>query len=257
MSQSGISQPRSSSGIAADSKQNHALRFNSGAIAYRGQFPWQAAIVIDDSSFCGGALISNYWVLTAAHCRGNTYYVRLGANRLDIQEYGSLDVTGRYMETYPGYNPTLLLNDIAVIRLSQCVQFTSYIAPARLPNRLQQSETFAGETLRVSGWGIISDSGSGVSPDLAYSDIIGITNYDCTRFYGKAITPSKLCATAFNDDTTCHGDAGGPLVFFDRGGYYILVGIVSFGSKSGCQFGNPVAFSRVTSFLTWIKPYAI
>lgn len=52
------------------------------------------------------------------------------------------------------------------------------------------------------------------------------------------------------------GDDGGPVVFLDTTGDYIIVGIVSFGSKSGCQFGNPVAFTRVTSFLTWIQPYA-
>jgi secreted trypsin-like serine protease len=45
------------------------LQIVNGINAYRGQFPWQAAIAVDDSSFCSGSVISNYWVLTAAHCR--------------------------------------------------------------------------------------------------------------------------------------------------------------------------------------------
>ena len=47
-------------------EQDH--RVTNGQDAYRGQFPWQAALSIDGRSFCGGSLISNQWVLTAAHC---------------------------------------------------------------------------------------------------------------------------------------------------------------------------------------------
>jgi len=43
-------------------------RITNGSPAIRGQFPWQVALVINGASFCGGSLISNRWVLTAAHC---------------------------------------------------------------------------------------------------------------------------------------------------------------------------------------------
>jgi hypothetical protein len=56
--------------------------------------------------------------------RGRTYYVRLGANRLDIRESGSLDVTSRYNIVHRDYNPTLLTNDIALIELPQYVWFS-------------------------------------------------------------------------------------------------------------------------------------
>jgi secreted trypsin-like serine protease len=45
-----------------------ASRITNGNTAARGQFPWQAALVIDGAYFCGGSLISSLWVLTAAHC---------------------------------------------------------------------------------------------------------------------------------------------------------------------------------------------
>ena len=45
-----------------------ANRITNGNPANRGQFPWQAALIIDNNYFCGGSLISNLWVLTAAHC---------------------------------------------------------------------------------------------------------------------------------------------------------------------------------------------
>ena len=43
-------------------------RITGGQTASRGQFPWQVALIIDNAYFCGGSLISNLWVLTAAHC---------------------------------------------------------------------------------------------------------------------------------------------------------------------------------------------
>jgi secreted trypsin-like serine protease len=45
-----------------------ANRITGGSFAARGQFPWQVALIIDVSFFCGGSLISSLWVLTAAHC---------------------------------------------------------------------------------------------------------------------------------------------------------------------------------------------
>jgi hypothetical protein len=56
--------------------------------------------------------------------RGSTYYVRLGATRLDITEYESVDVTSRYINVHYDYSSSLLTNDIAVINLNQYVQFT-------------------------------------------------------------------------------------------------------------------------------------
>lgn len=47
---------------------NSDLRITNGYIAKRGQFPWQVALIVSESSFCGGSLISSQWILTAAHC---------------------------------------------------------------------------------------------------------------------------------------------------------------------------------------------
>jgi secreted trypsin-like serine protease len=49
------------------------------------------------------------------------------------------------------------------------------------------------------------------------------------------------------------GDSGGPLVYQQTDGAFTQVGIVSFGSAAGCQLGYPAAFTRVTSYLSWIS----
>ena len=49
--------------------KEQANRITGGSTAARGQFPWQVALIIDSGSFCGGSLISDRWVLTAAHCK--------------------------------------------------------------------------------------------------------------------------------------------------------------------------------------------
>ena len=49
------------------------------------------------------------------------------------------------------------------------------------------------------------------------------------------------------------GDSGGPLIFLESDGIYTQVGIVSFGAAAGCTLGYPAAFTRVTSYLSWIS----
>ncbi|XP_023726958.1 brachyurin-like, partial [Cryptotermes secundus] len=100
-------------------------RITGGISAERGQFPWQVGLIIGGSSFCGGSLISERWVLTAAHCAGNSYEVRLGATRLDIDEAGSQVLTSRTSIVHENYNSNTINNDIAVIQLPTAVTTTS------------------------------------------------------------------------------------------------------------------------------------
>ncbi|KDR11874.1 Chymotrypsin BI [Zootermopsis nevadensis] len=225
-------------------------RITGGSTASRGQFPWQVALIIDDAYFCGGSLIDELWVLTAAHCAGSTYELRLGANRVDSIESGAVVVNSRNSIVHGSYNENTINNDIAVIRLTAAVSLSTYISPVRLRNL---NSDLAGESTRVSGWGKTSDSSNSISTTLNYVDLTVITNTVCANTYGNIITATKICVSTPNGQSTCNGDSGGALTYLESDGRYTQVGIVSFGSSAGCQRGYPAAFTRVTSYLSWIS----
>ena len=96
-----------------------------GKEAAIGQFPYQAAITVNFSGFCGGSLISKNWILTAAHCvKGYVQWtVDLGAHNIrESSEPGRVTLTSR--TAIPHENHTYLKNDVALIQLPQDVQFS-------------------------------------------------------------------------------------------------------------------------------------
>nr|CAD7410268.1 unnamed protein product [Timema poppensis] len=230
-------------------------RITNGEQASRGQFPYQAALYLDGRSFCGGSLISTTWVLTAAHCtlRIDTVTVHLGAQNLNAVEAGKVTVATRNLVNHASYNPSNLNNDISLIRLPSEVALNAFIQLVRLPSHSQASNTFAGDAVVVSGWGRVSDTSSGISPNLNFVNLNIITNTVCARTYGTAvIVTSTICSLGANGRSTCNGDSGGPLVV-SHGGFPQQIGVVSFGSSAGCASGAPSGYARVTSFLSWIS----
>ncbi|KAJ9582270.1 hypothetical protein L9F63_003399 [Diploptera punctata] len=226
-------------------------RITNGNSASRGQFPWQAALVIDSSSFCGGSLISYQYVLTAAHCAGSSYQVTLGSTLANYPETGALTYTTRSSVVHSYYDPSRIDNDIALLLLPEGVSFSNYISPVRLPP--YSLGDLAGETVVASGWGKTSDWAGGISSTLQYVDLRIINNNECAYTYGDVITASKICVSTIGGYSTCNGDSGGPLVHQEYDGRYTLVGIVSFGSTGGCQQEHPVVFTRVSTYLNWIE----
>ncbi|XP_069688740.1 brachyurin-like isoform X1 [Periplaneta americana] len=224
-------------------------RITNGQTASRGQFPWQAGLTIDFSGFCGGSIISNDWLLTAGHCIGGTYEVTLGANNINNPESEAVIFRTSSSIRHEGYNSDTLANDIGLVKMS--VTYSTYISPISLPPRSDQGNTFAGQSVRVSGWGINSDSATQLTENLQYVDLTVITNQECNSVYG-VITSGMICVSTPGGKSTCSGDSGGPLIHSQNGGY-VQVGVVSFSAASGCEAGLPAGFTRVTSYLDWIQ----
>nr|AGM32842.1 trypsin-like serine protease [Coptotermes formosanus] len=246
-----VPQPEDAGKVHVRLNKGHQ-RITGGNAAERGQFPWQALVIIDDTYICGGSLIDNRTVVTAAHCvvAGSTYEVRLGTTRLDIIESDSVRTISRTAIVHSGYDGTTLVNDIAVIRLPTAVDTNAYINPVKLPPAFLWDIT--GEHVLVSGWGKLSDSASGVSANLHFVNNTVITNDVCAVTYGASVTATNICTSTEGGLSTCDGDSGDPLVL-EIDGVYNLVGVASFGASSGCEVGLPAAFSRVTSYLSWLS----
>lgn len=243
-------------GFCGQVKNNQGSRIVGGTEAIPNSLPWQIAIFIDDQYFCGGSLISNEWVLTAAHCTDNATFfdVLLGAHNVRLpatDEPTRVEIRSTEYTMHPNWGPRLLRNDMALIKLPTPVEFTDAIQPICLAPSTEPDH--AGDPLHVSGWGKPSDAATSISPVLREVDVVGITNQECVQSYSiLTVTASNICISTAGGKGSCNGDSGGPLSFVNNG-VFNQVGVVSFGSNQGCEVGIPAGFSRVSSFTDWIS----
>jgi len=229
-----------------------------GEEATPNQFPWIVALFIDNAWFCGGALISENWVLTAAHCvDGASYYdIIAGAHNVrDESEANRMEITSYNGFTHENWDPSNLANDIALIELPEAIEFNDYVKPSCLPAAENAAEE--GDLLSVIGWGKPSDSAGGISDVLRMvHDRPVISNGECNNYYG-IINDGIVCIDTTGGKGSCNGDSGGPLISKDSskaaGDRWTQVGVVSFGSSAGCESGAPAGFSRTAFFADWIK----
>merc|ERR1712088_54732 len=144
-------------------------RIVGGSEATPHSYPWMAALFVDDTWFCGGTLISDEWVLTAAHCAKDAteMLVMLGAHNVrEASEEGRLEITTTDFFTHPGWSQISIHNDLALVHLPEPVNFTDIIRPVCLPHHSEAGEAFAHLTAWASGWGKPTDQAESISPEL-------------------------------------------------------------------------------------------
>ncbi|KAF3698439.1 Transmembrane protease serine 9 [Channa argus] len=230
-------------------------RIIGGQDTIQGYWPWQA-IVAGSSAICGGSLINNQWVLTAAHCSPSNdiknMLVVLGRHRYLIPTNPEMTVGVTKIINHPRYVASTGNNDISLLKLSSPVNFTNYILPVCLA--ASDSTYYSGTSTWVSGWG---DIGSGVPLPAPYNlrevEVPVVGNRQCNCDYGVGtITDNMMCAGAPAEGKgPCQGDDGGPLVS-KQNSRWILGGLVS--SRSDCGKPNlPGVFTRVSQYQSWIN----
>uniref|UniRef100_A0A8C4E3A9 chymotrypsin n=1 Tax=Dicentrarchus labrax TaxID=13489 RepID=A0A8C4E3A9_DICLA len=129
-----------------------------GEGAAAGSWPWMASLQHNSEHFCGGSLINNQWVLTAAHCLNSTsdLIVYLGGNAAVDPNPNAVYRTVSQIINHPNYNNETNNNDISLLRLSSPVKFTDYIRPVCLA---ANGSVFEAETTCwVTGWGDIAEN---------------------------------------------------------------------------------------------------
>jgi len=230
-------------------------RIVGGSEATPHSYPWMAALFVDDTWFCGGTLISDEWVLTAAHCAKDAteMVVMLGAHNVrEASEEGRLELVTRDFFTHPRYSQITLHNDLALVHLPEKVEFSNIIRPVCLPGYSEASDPLAHMDAQASGWGKPTDSSQSISPVLREVTVDTITNLMCALEYPTVVNKNILCISGKDGKSTCNGDSGGPLHLVTDG-VFKQVGITSFGSSMGCEIGFHAGFTRTASFLEWIE----
>uniref|UniRef100_A0A3B1J8Q5 trypsin n=1 Tax=Astyanax mexicanus TaxID=7994 RepID=A0A3B1J8Q5_ASTMX len=206
--------------------------------------PWQVSLNVG-YHFCGGSLVNENWVVSAAHCYQSRIEVRLGEHNIQVNEGTEQFVDSSRVIRNPNYNSWTLDSDIMLVKLSQPANLNSYVKPVSLP----KSCAAAGTMCLVSGWGNTMSS-SEYSADrnkLQCLDIPIISTTDCENSYPGMITNTMFCAGYLEGGKdSCQGDSGGPVVCNGE-----LQGVVSWGY--GCAEKNhPGVYAKVCMFSTWL-----
>ena len=237
--------------------KNEPVKITGGTNAVISDFPWQVYYVSGDL-LCGGSIISENWVITAAHCTRNNdgtsispsvMTIKAGAtnpyNNLEGQKYNISDVI-----VHEDYNNTTLENDIALLKLAEPINIANAI-PIKLINSddVASGATDPGVMSWVTGWGLTRVRPEIYPTTLQKVQLPVISNTQASVVWGT-IPESDIMAGYLNGNKdACNGDSGGPLVV-PVSDEYKLAGIVSWGSDNCNTYGG---YSRVSDFETWIR----
>ncbi|KAG9466964.1 hypothetical protein GDO78_015824 [Eleutherodactylus coqui] len=254
--------------ISGCGKEMLPLNIVGGESSAPGEWPWQVSLQINGNAHCGGSLITDFWVLTAAHCfqmplETSAYTIYLGAYQLsDLQNPETESRTAEKIIVHPDFTNEGSSGDIALVKLGNPVNFTTSIRPVRLPSEaVRLSE---GTLCWATGWGSVEENVPLAAPKtLQKVEVALIDNGQCETMY-QSDAASTLSYSHIQEDMicagyqegkkdSCQGDSGGPLLC-KWNGVWLQLGITSWGN--GCAMANyPGVYTRVQHYQSWLQQY--
>jgi secreted trypsin-like serine protease len=215
-----------------------------------GSVPHQVSLQTSSGfHYCGGSLLNENWVLTAAHCTvgdsASAVNVVAGTHNIFEDDEYTQHLKVKTIKVHEQYGSSGYGFDASLLELS---------APAQMGIRTKGIRLAAKDsnptgTVTVTGWGTTSDGGS---PDVLQTvDVPMVDDATCEKAYPGSIDETMICAGISGKDS-CQGDSGGPLVWREADGELSLIGIVSWGRGCG-EAGYPGVYGDVANMRDWIE----
>ncbi|XP_051170630.1 uncharacterized protein LOC127287635 [Leptopilina boulardi] len=218
-------------------------KFHNGELVEAEAIPYQVSLQQRGFHFCGGSILNEKWVLTAAHCFKDIdvsqVFIVAGTNDRTRGQRHKLDKSFRHRNYYENQDRE---NDIGLIKISGKFIYSSTVSPISLPNRNMLKNN---KNVVITGWGQ-TGTHEGSPNQLQF---INSKIYDhslCKQHYPNLQT--YFCSFSRMGQGTCMGDSGGPIVMGDY-----QVGIAAAVHYYGCAKGYPDIHTNVYLFVDWIK----
>ncbi|KAK9968724.1 hypothetical protein ABG768_003032 [Culter alburnus] len=218
----------------------------NGTKAKRHSRPYMVSLQAYGHHFCGGFLISDQFVLTAAHCWNglNILMVVVGAH--DLRDSKSSDhIRVKSYVPHPKYksNPNRHDADIMLLKLEKKVQLNNKVKVIPLPN---EGEDIKPDTAcSVAGWGRLTDGSA--SNLLMEAKVSIMNNTECRNRWGELYSVSQMICV-YGRGGSCFGDSGGPLICGNT-----AVGITSFGAQHCNSSEHPNVYAKISQYIQWIR----
>ncbi|XP_045490220.1 chymotrypsin-2-like [Pieris rapae] len=242
----------SKSDIDEKSGRDGVGRVVGGKNASDGDVPYQVSLQFTNQNnfaFCGGAIIADRWILTAAHCLQNEkakdLSVLAGTNN---KKSGGTRYKIDKIVNHEKYTHRPNLNDIALLRTKEKIKFTEKVKPIEIATEKPKP----GDMCKLSGWGYTTQDQRNFPDILQVLDVKVISEKECKndylRHYEKSfpVTENHICTFNKPQEGTCQGDSGGSLACNNKSS-----GIVSWNIP--CARGQPDVYTSTSNYSEWIK----
>ncbi|XP_065270383.1 granzyme H-like isoform X1 [Emys orbicularis] len=198
------------------------------------------------NSICGGFLVAENFVLTAAHCNGDEITVQLGAHNISEQERSQQKFSVRHRIPHRQYNKTTLNNDIMLLQLAKRAKLNRWVDTIALPRASKRVKP--GTVCSVAGWGGTSTESESSPATLQEVDVVVMPDAACPRNpngpYSDYKSSTMMCVgDPKTGKDSWKGDSGGPLVCGKT-----AQGVVSWGHRT-----PPGVYTKVSTFIPWIR----